>query len=194
MAKIERPKWTFIFIGACFAVFLGRLALPLEGFMFVPSLAYERPWTFVTSIFMHADPSHLLFNMFALFIFGIQLESVIGRRLFIILFFAAGIIGNFGYMATAASPNSPGLGASGAIFGIIGAFAAIRPLAMVYIGYAPMPMIFAAFLWGATEFLGLFVPSNIARGAHLGGLFLGIAYGLVYRISTAKKPENKLNL
>lgn len=187
--RSERPKWTFVMIGICIAVFFGQMTFDLADFMFVPNLVYSSPWTLVTSVFMHADFAHLFFNMFALFIFGIQLESTVGRKSFLFLFFLSGIVGNFGYMITAANPNIPGLGASGAVFGIIGALAVIRPLAMVYIGYAPMPIILAAFLWGITEFLGLFVPSGIARGAHLGGLFLGIVYGIAFRIATREKAQ-----
>lgn len=163
-------------------MFFGQLLLPLDGLMFVPSQIFDKPWTVVTSIFMHADFPHLFFNMFALFVFGIQLESAIGSRRFLVLFFLAGVVGNVGYMVTSSNPDIPALGASGAVFGIVGAMAVMRPLAMVYIGYAPLPMILAAFLWGVSEFLGLFVPSNIARGAHLGGLFIGLAYGIALRI------------
>lgn len=184
--RAEVPLWTLILLAAIFLIFLFEMVVPLREFAFVPAQAFEKPWTFITSIFLHADFSHLFFNMFALFIFGLYLEPKVGRKTFLIIFILAGIAGNFGYMLTNSNPNIPGVGASGAIFGIIGALTAIAPLSLIFFGFAPMPMIVAAVLWGLTEFLGLFVPSNIARGAHLGGLFLGIAYGLYLRKTLSK--------
>jgi membrane associated rhomboid family serine protease len=187
---IRKPRWTFIFIGVCVAVFL----LEAIGdwwvyFSFIPSLAFTNPWTFVTSIFLHADISHLFFNMFALFIFGVYLESRIKEVDFLLLFFLAGIAGNLGYMVTAGDPTIPGIGASGAIYGVIGALAILTPFAIVYVGYLPMPMIVAAFFWAASEFLGLFIPSRIAHGSHLGGLFFGIVYGFYLRQQFSRAPK-----
>lgn len=119
--------------------------------------------------------------MLALLIFGTFLEPRVTGRMYLLIFFLAGIVGNLGYMVTASSSTIPGLGASGAIYGVMGAVAVLEPFATVYLGFAPMPMIFAAFIWTLTEFLGLFVPGNIAHGAHLAGLFVGIAFGFYLR-------------
>lgn len=178
---MHKPFWTFIFIILCIVIFFIGFFIPTDDYSFVPSKAFFQPWIFITSIFLHADFSHLFFNMFALFIFGIYLESKIGRERFFLIFFISGIAGSFGYMLTALNPNMPAVGASGAIYGIIGTLAILTPFAIVYVGYMPMPMILAAFLWGLTEFLGLFVPSNIARGSHLAGLFVGILAGFYIR-------------
>lgn len=173
-------RWTFILLAVIFITFIIQLVTDKWiYFAFTPAYAFSMPWTFVTSIFLHAGFTHLLFNMFALFIFGIYLESRIKPRDFLLIFFLAGIIGNFGYMLTAGNSTTPGIGASGAIYGIMGALAALVPFAVVYVwGMVPMPMILLAIVWTVTEVLGLFYPSNIARGAHLGGLFLGVIYGL----------------
>jgi membrane associated rhomboid family serine protease len=190
-SRTYRPSWVFVLILLNIAVFLfepktnGLFLNPqhplTQTFEFIPSMAFERPWTFISSIFMHADLSHLFFNMFALFIFGSYLESRVGAGTFLFVYFLAGIFGNLGYMLTAFNPNIPGVGASGAIYGLIGTLAAVAPLAIVYVGFAPMPMIFVAVLYGITEFFGLFVPSGIARGAHLSGLIVGFLYGLYLR-------------
>lgn len=121
--------------------------------------------------------------------FGIYLESRIKTRDFLLIFFLSGIAGNLGYLVTASNPMIPGIGASGAVYGIMGSLAILMPHAIVYIGYIPMPMIIAAFFWGITEFLGLFVPSGIAHGAHLGGLFFGIAYGLHLKSNLRKRNK-----
>jgi hypothetical protein len=103
----------------------------------------------------------------------------------VILFFVSGIFGNLGYLISAVmlggNPFTPAIGASGAIYGIIGALATLAPMMMVFIGMIPMPMILVAVFWGFTDFAGLFAPSDIAHGAHLGGMFVGIVFGLYVR-------------
>ena len=88
---------------------------------------------FVTSIFLHANLSHLFFNMFALFFVGIYLERMVGRRTFFTIFLTSGIIGNLGYLVTASNPQVPAIGASGAVYGVMGALAVIAPFLLVYV-------------------------------------------------------------
>ncbi len=182
-------RWTFVFIIACTAVFLIRLTgiFDWQLFAFTPALALERPWTFVTSIFLHADFSHIFFNMFALFMFGIVLENKIGSKHFIIIFFLSGIIGSVGYMITASNPTIPAIGASGAIYGILGTLAVVMPLMIVWVVGIPMPMIVAAVIWIALEVFGMFSPSQIAHSAHLGGVVVGIIYGIYLRMSERRE-------
>jgi hypothetical protein len=183
----RKKSWTLILIAICVTVFIFELILPIEQYAyFVPAYAFSRPWTFVTSIFLHADFSHLFFNMFALLIFGTYLEPRVSEKNYLLIFFLAGIVGNLGYMLTAFGSTTPGLGASGAIYGVMGAVAILEPYATVYLGFVPMPMIFAAFIWTLTEFLGLFAPGNIAHGSHLAGIFIGTGYGLYLRYSMKK--------
>lgn len=126
--------------------------------------------------------------MFALLFFGLYLERMVGRTAFAALFLLSGILGNVGYMLTASSPYIPALGASGAVYGVMGALALLEPFLMVYIyGLVPVPMIVAAFLWGSLDFLGLFNPSGIAHGAHLLGMLVGVTYGLYLRISVRRR-------
>jgi membrane associated rhomboid family serine protease len=176
--KVKKPKWTFIFIAVCTGIFLIDSFLNIWPlFAFTPSLAFQMPWTFITSIFFHAGLDHLFFNMFALFMFGLYLESRVSTKQFLILFFVAGFFGNVAYWLTAPLGTIPAVGASGSIYGIMAMLAVLYPGLVVYIGFAPMPIIFAAALWFILEFTGLFVPGNIAHEAHLAGLFVGIAYG-----------------
>lgn len=176
-----RGRITFGLIAACVVVFIIQQFVDLNQFAFTPATAFQQPWTFVTAIFLHANVSHIFFNMFALFIFGIYFESMVSERNYLALFFLSGILGSIGYMFTAADSTIPAIGASGAIYGIIGALAAMRPTAIIYLGFLPLPMILAAVFYALTEFLGLFGPSSIAHGAHLFGLFFGVAYGLHLR-------------
>ena len=124
--------------------------------------------------------------MIALFFFGTYLEQRISKKNFIFIFFFAGIIGNIGYILSAPGATIPGLGASGAIYGIMGTLTALAPTTIVYVSGIPMPMFVAAIFWFVTEFFGLFIPSGIAHGAHLGGLFLGIVMGIYFRSKSRK--------
>ncbi len=184
-----RLNWSLTFLIISVIVFFLQFLNIFDWklFAFTPALALQQPWTFITAIFLHADLTHLFFNMFALLMFGLALENRIGPRNYLIVFFLAGILGSVGYLLTASNPLTPAIGMSGSIYGIMGALAMIMPGAMVFIGgFFPMPMIFAVFFWGISEFLGLFYPSGIARGAHLAGLFIGILYGIYIRKLEAK--------
>ena len=181
--RSRRPMWTYAFIGVCVAMFITQQITEDWVYLaFFPVLAADAPWTFLTSIFLHADISHLFFNMLALFFFGSSLERRIGGRALAVLFLASGIIGNIGYMITSVDPTIPVIGASGAIYGVMGALAVLAPLMMVFIyGMIPIPMILAAAVWGFLDFISLTSPSGIAYGAHLGGLFAGVLVGVYFR-------------
>ena len=185
----ERPKWSIMFIVFCTAVFLFDSVFPIwETFAFTPAYAFSQPWTFISSIFLHANFEHLFFNMFALFFFGLYLESRVTEKEFLFIFFLAGIFGNIAYWLASPSGIIPAIGASGAVYGVMGMLAVLYPGLVVYFfGVAPMPMIFAAAMWFLLELTGMFVPSNIAHEAHLAGLIVGVLYGLYVR-----KQKNKL--
>ena len=119
---------------------------------------------------------HLLYNLFGLALFGSILESIIGTKKFLILFFIAGILADFASLPF----YNRVLGASGAIFGVIGMLAVLRPKLTVWVYSIPMPMVIALFLWIAVDIFGIFSPSNTANIAHLGGLAIGIFAGLYY--------------
>ncbi len=149
-------------------------------FIFAPTLAFSEPWRFVTSIFLHGGFIHLFFNGYALLLFGSILEKRINQKRFLILFFASGIIGSLIYLLTiyiGIAPSIPALGASGAIYGILGAVAIFTPNLLIYFWFFPMRMKHAVILWVVIEFIGTFnVNSGIASAAHLSGLLFGLAY------------------
>jgi membrane associated rhomboid family serine protease len=179
-----RPKFTFIFILVILLFFVYQLASDTWiNLAFFPAFAFYEPWTFITSIFLHADFLHLFFNLFALFFFGIYLERVIGSGSFAALFILSGIVGNLGYLLTSSDPYIPAIGASGAIYGIIGTLAVIAPSLLVYIyGFIPVPMALAAAIWALIDIAGLSMPTGIAHGAHLGGMIVGLIYGAYLRV------------
>lgn len=181
--RFYKPRLTFIFIAICSIVFLAQPFIPfVEEYGFKPAYAFQRPWTFVTSIFLHGNFLHLFSNMFALFLFGIFLESRIGSGRFLIIFFVAGIFGNIGYLLTSYNSTIPAIGASGAVYGILGTLAVLHPTLIVWVGFTPLPIIVLAAIWLIMSILGLFSPpTGIAHEAHLAGLLIGIFYGIYLR-------------
>ena len=178
-------------VGVCVVVYLLQLMYPVitDSFVLVSSEVFAKPWTLVTSMFLHSptDPSHLFYNMFALGLFGSILERVIGGRKFLIIFFVTGVIAGIGslFFYTAV------LGASGAIMGILGCLAILRPRMIVWALGVPMPMIVAAGFWALLDLVGFFSQGgSIANAAHLAGLFSGVAIGFFWRTG-AKEPRRE---
>ncbi len=175
--------WLTLFISAIFVI---QVIFPplTEDFLLISSDVYERPWILVTPIFLHGDITHLLYNMLALATFGSILEKSIGERKFLFVFFITGLISSIASTFLYTSV----LGASGAVFGVIGALALLRPRMVVWALGVPMPMVVAAAAWSTLDIIGLFSPSGIANLGHLGGLFAGLVIGLYWK---KKYPESK---
>ena len=166
---------------ACIFIFIiqNLFAGFTDLFLLTPSaLSDFQIWRFLTSIFLHADITHLIYNLFALALFGSMLEKIIGSRKFILVFFASGIFANL----VAVNFYDSSLGASGAIYGILGCLAVLKPGMMVWAFGFPMPMFIAALLWTAGSVLGIFMPSNIGHIAHLSGIAIGFLLGFIYKI------------
>lgn len=162
--------------------------LPMEQLILVSDKVWERPWTLVTHIFLHSTPRHLLGNMFALALFGSILERLIGWRRFLVIFFIAGLASSvadvFFYQAT--------LGASGALFGVLGTLAVLRPRMPVFAFGIPIPMILATVLWILLDLAGLFYPDNVAHASHLLGMLAGFVFGFYLREPRVKKNKQPL--
>ena len=158
-----------------------------ELFVLDSSKVFIRPWTLVSSIFLHGSLAHLMLNGFALALFGSILENIIGSKRFLVLFFIGGIFAN---IPSIIFYNSS-LGASGAIFGVLGCLTILRPKMIVWLNFMPVPMWLAAIIWALQDVLGVFLPDNIANLAHLGGLFFGLIYGFYIRPRGNKKGLNE---
>ncbi len=152
-------------------------------FATVPILALSQPWRLITHVFMHGGIEHLLYNMFALALFGTILEKIISWRRLLSLFLIGGVIAGIGSTAVffwQGNLTAGSVGASGAIMAILGTLAVLRPRMIVYVTFVPLPMIIAAAFWAFLDLLGAFNPySNVNNFAHLFGLGFGIIYGLL---------------
>jgi membrane associated rhomboid family serine protease len=166
---------TFILVGICAVAFLIQIMSPAftDAFALISAEVLYRPWTLITTIFLHADVSHLLYNMFALVLFGMILENIIGQKRFLAIYFVSGFLASVGSLFL----YNGAVGASGAIFGVLGTLALLRPRLQVWVYFIPMPMIVAAIVWATGDIIGLFVPGRTANLAHLIGLGLGLGNG-----------------
>lgn len=159
-------------------------------------LSWHQPWRFVSSIFLHANIAHLLLNLFALLLFGSILESYIGARRFLLVFFITGIFANL----VAINFYDSSLGASGAIFGILGTLIIIRPLMVTWVYGLPMPMFIAGIIWAAADILGTYgfltgnPLNNTGNIAHLSGMFLGFIFGFIYRKLIIRKKKINVSI
>jgi uncharacterized protein len=165
----------------CVGVFLLQAIFPsiTDEFALTSSQVFARPWTMITYIFLHGSFEHLFYNMFALVFFGFVLEKIVGGKRFLIAFFASGIVAGIGSILF----YNSSIGASGAIYGVMGMLAVLRPRMTVFVGFGvPMPLIAAVALWSAGDLFGVFFPSGgVAYASHIFGLIFGLACGLYLR-------------
>nr|WP_083815764.1 rhomboid family intramembrane serine protease [Pseudothermotoga thermarum] len=145
------------------------------GAQYGPLVSGGEWYRVITAMFVHGGLLHLLFNSYALFYFGTIVESIYGTEKFVIFYLLAGAVGN---LATHVFYyRSISVGASGAIFGLVGILFALgfrrdTPIFMrQFTGMALLPMIIFNVVYG-------FMPgSNINNAAHLGGFLAGMAIG-----------------
>ena len=143
-------------------------------------------WQLVTYMFIHAGPTHLLFNMLALWMFGTELERMWGTKFFTKFYFICGIgaglfqvalgILPFGFAAQFYYPSV--VGASGAIYGVLAAYALYfpsRPIVMFLL--FPVPARYAVMIMGGLSLVfAMGGGGGVAHTAHLGGLLVGYLY------------------
>lgn len=183
--------WVLRIVSANVVVFLLTAAAPqlVSALMFVPALILMRPWTVVTYMFVHGGFLHILFNMFALYIFGPRLEVELGSKRFLLLYFISGISG--GLLSLVFMPTTPIIGASGAVFGVSLGYAYFWPRDKMLIwGILPMETRWLVVLMTIMSLYGGFTgfESGIAHFAHLGGFLGGFLY-LRWLGSTSRRAK-----
>jgi membrane associated rhomboid family serine protease len=128
-------------------------------------------WRLITSAFLHYGPLHLGMNMFSLYFVGSILEQVIGRWRYVLLYFVAGIAGAAG--ALVVTPSSPTVGASGAIFGVLGALFVLERRGIIATGGQVLGLI-------VLNLVFTFAIPGISIGGHVGGLTAGLLLMLAF--------------
>jgi membrane associated rhomboid family serine protease len=189
------PSVTLALVGINVVVFIAELLTGGQGLggvsgvvvdkgdLYGPAIVHQHQyWRLVTSGFLHEGFLHLLFNMFFLWIMGPQLEPAIGRFNFAVVYFVSLLAGSFG--ALLFQPNVHTLGASGALFGILGALMVIahdRGISIWRSGLGPILLI---------NILFSLAVRNISIGGHLGGFVGGLVAGwLVVYLSQRRRLQ-----
>jgi len=180
----DAPTVTYVLIGINVAVALASLAaggggglgvtndvIHRDGELSRATLAHGDVWRLVTSGFIHAGFLHLAFNMFALYVLGTMLEPAVGAFRFALIYMVSLLCGSFG--AVLLEPSSPVVGASGAIFGLLGAGVVVlrsRGIGIMQSGLG---------LWLLINLLFTFSVRGISIGGHVGGVIGGALVALL---------------
>jgi len=168
-------------------IWLGQIS-PLgyiftNQFFFAPVLAIVEPWRMLTAGFVHdwSGPMHILFNSYAIWLFGRALEPMLGPLRFLVLYITS-IIGGSVAVLWLSDPQMPVVGASGGLFGLMAAyFVVIRTLG----GNGSQ-----IFILIAINFALGFVVSGISWQGHLGGMVAGLVIAGIY--AATRKPNQKI--
>ena len=172
----DKPFVSYSILAICVAVWGLQMVLGdsfTYQWLYAPVATATEPWRMVTSAFLHSTTSvlHILFNMYTLWIFGRELEYVLGHRRFLALYLISAFGGSVGVLWLG-DPATPVLGASGALFGLMAAyFVVVRSLGG---NTAQMTGLIAINL------ISGFFLSGVAWQAHVGGLLTGGAVAWIY--------------
>jgi membrane associated rhomboid family serine protease len=169
------PYLTYGIVATCVAIYIAQQGGGIEArFVIVASeVARGELWRVVSSGFLHGSILHLLFNMVVLFQLGSAIEARLGRARFLAVYILSLVGGSLGALLLQ-PPNTAALGASGAVFGLMGA-AVVLPRR----GRSPIEASIGGLL--LINLVITFVIPNISIGGHLGGLLAGAVGGLVIR-------------
>lgn len=194
------PIWTVILIGINIVVFIYQFFSP-DGFDaftaqwgFIPArflTFYDWPTVF-SSMFMHANLMHIAGNMLYLWIFGDNVEDVLGRGFFPVFYLLSGAAAVFAHTLLFPASNIPLVGASGAISGVLGAYLLFFPRSrivtfMFYGGLAVIPSFAYLLIWIGFQFLNAWLTAaqggaGVAYLAHAGGFIAGLVLCLPFWI------------
>lgn len=184
----SEPRVTIAIIVLCVVVFLAEGSFGFnspsgtlfdKGALFGPAVQDGQYYRLITSGFLHVNLLHIAFNLYLLWILGQMLEPALGSLRFAALYFTSLLWGSFG--ALVLQPDALTVGASGAIFGLMGA-AAVELRAR---GVNPFKTDIGLLI--LVNLVFSFVISNVSVGGHIGGLIGGVLVGLVYDFADRRR-------
>ena len=145
-------------------------------------------WRWVTSLFLHVSASHLFFNMIGLYFFGKVLEDEVKEQWFLAVYFVSGLLGNFVFMFTSAAPVA---GASGAVFGVMGAAMLLNPVKRIHLYLFPLPLGIIGITFVIFETFVLYFQqaefANVATVSHVAGILTGAVFAFFNNPKRAMK-------
>ena len=168
------PVVTVLWVVICMAVYGASMIGAIDGSSLAmsPATVRDEPATLITSMFMHGDLTHLGMNMLGLWLFGSVIEREIGSIFVGLALLVSGIAGGLAFIALEAGSHTQVVGASGSVFGIMGALLLLHVLRRSGSVGAVLVLVAVNTVYG-------FVVPGIAWQAHLGGLVAGAAMGLL---------------
>jgi membrane associated rhomboid family serine protease len=177
------PIWVLIALNLLIFVALFIRPELVDSLGVSRSTISTQPWTIVSAMFTHQEVFHILFNMLALYFYGMYVLALVGEVKFFIVYFLGGLVGNLLFILMA--PNySMAIGASGAVFALGGVLVMLVPRLKVMI--FPIPA--AIDLWIAIAIIGvLSLSPGVAWQAHLGGLLTGLAAGYIFKLQSKNR-------
>lgn len=172
-------RWTLL---ACGAAFVLQMVWPAFTPLFAlqPSAVFRGAiWQVLTYAYLHGGLFHFLVNMFVLWTFGREVEWAWGPRRFLFFYLTCAAVAGIAILGLAFATRQPGItavGFSGALFGILAAFAKIHPTATVYVYFLiPLGVTQMVWLFGILSFLGA-LGGGAASLGHLAGLLAGLGW------------------
>ena len=187
----KKPIVTHMLIALCCLAFVWQLSVDdieasTRAFALVPEVTQgAQVWGLVTYMFMHGGLGHIFGNMFMLYVFGDNIEDVLGRKTFLMFYLACGIAGAILQVAFQTGTLMV-VGASGAIAGVMGAYLVLFPKVKVRMVFFFIPFFlkvrYYLIFWIAMNFFGLMGnDGSVALLCHIGGFLCGLALALPYR-------------
>lgn len=174
-------KLTWILVLLCIAGFVLGLIDPTvyDTFGFSRDNLVQRPYVVITSIFLHGSIEHLLSNLLVLIFFGLAVESELGSKKTLAIFFIGAFAGDLLSLLVYA-PGEIAVGASAGIFALIGVGMLVRPLDLSFYPLAlPIPLALLGLAYALYNVYGFVtnIDPQVSYIAHFGGLFVGLAFG-----------------
>lgn len=204
----SKPFFSYLFIGLNFIIFLYQVTLPpinLEWFVLhygsvpVDIMDGNHLFTLFTSMFIHGGWIHLIGNLLFLWVFGDNIEAIIGNFNFLIFYLAGGLAAAMSHVLSDPSSSVPAIGASGAISAVLGAYlvlfpaSKIRVLVIYFFRSFHMPAIFFLGIWIVQQLISGYLSlsrtasqaqsEGVAWWAHIGGFGFGLITGWIARKS-----------
>jgi membrane associated rhomboid family serine protease len=198
-----KPLISYTLIGLNILIFLYELSLSgsnqLEGFMYeygtIPAQLVEgENWrSLFTNMFLHGGWMHLIGNMLFLWVFGDNIEAVIGSAAFLVFYILGGVSASLIHVFFNLNSTVPAIGASGAIAAVLGSYLVMFPKSKVKV---IVLIFFTSFTIPAMFFLGIWIVQNLFNGlaslgtnalsgtawwAHIGGFVFGVAAGFFFK-------------
>lgn len=197
---LRRAPLTLALLVAIGVAFLGEIAIrsPAGESMLVhygassaATVLAGQYWRLLTATFLHAGWMHLLFNGWALFQLGSLVETLFGSKRFAAIYFASGLGGSIASVAwdLVSGRDVPSVGASGAIFGLLGALIAFLARHRDRLTPPARSLLGQLLFWAVINIVLGFTAPMVDNAGHLGGLAVGLVFGATIRLPRRPEPR-----